>query len=71
MTNYDELDKIIAISKYREQAKQNLMINFPTLTEGEVDTALDIILSNAYKKRECLSCVLPYYNGSFAFNNHT
>ena len=54
MTNYEELDKIIAISKYREQAKQNLMINFPTLTEGEVDTALDIILSNAYKKRECL-----------------
>ena len=53
MINYEELDKIIAVSKYREQAKKNLMINFPTLTEGEVDTALDIILSNAYTKREC------------------
>ena len=54
MINYEELDKIIAVSKYREQAKKNLMINFPTLTEGEVDTALDIILSNAYTKRECI-----------------
>jgi len=53
MFNYETIDQIKAISLYREQAKKNLMINFPTLTEGEVDTALDIILSKAYTEKQC------------------
>lgn len=53
MMNYEELDKIEAITRYRNEAKRNLMINYPTLSEDELDTALDIILSDAYTKREC------------------
>ena len=39
MFNYETIDQIKAISLYREQAKKEFVINFPTLTEGEVDTA--------------------------------
>lgn len=53
MSNFTELENIQMVDLYKESAKKALRLNFPTLTEGELDTALDIVLAESYTKKEC------------------
>jgi len=47
------MSNLISIEKYREVARKHLLYNFPTLTEYEIDIALDHILEKKLDKRNC------------------
>lgn len=47
------MSNLISIEKYREVARKHLLYNFPTLTEYEIDIALDHILEKKLDNRNC------------------
>lgn len=51
--NMNEIENIKIINLYKESAKKALIYNFPTLTAGELDSVLEVILSKEYIERNC------------------
>ena len=45
--------EVKAIEYYKEIAKRNLSKVFPTLSEDEILTALDMIVDKRYTKKDC------------------